>query len=167
MSIGQVLAGAIAGKMQYDQQKFHKEREKKRDALAQKQLENTKTMNQRLLDLMPKNSKEVLPSDDADYGKYKPQEFSEDGMPKVFENSASYTGYAKGNPDKQNPRTTMAEGGVVGYMYGGMVGSKNKKSYYADGGQIGHKTVHASGYYHNGMDGCPDSMMWQKENFKK
>ena len=29
MSIGQVLAGAIAGKMQYDQQKFHKERERR------------------------------------------------------------------------------------------------------------------------------------------
>ena len=77
MSIGQVLAGAIAGKMQYDQQKFHKEREKKRDALAQKQLENTKTMNQRLLDLMsPNNSKEVTPTDDSDYTKFSPQDLS-------------------------------------------------------------------------------------------
>ena len=162
MSIGAVLAGAITGKMQYDQQKYYKEKQKKRDALAEKQLDNTKKMNERLTKLLnPDNAKEVTPTDDSDYTKFSPQD-----MPKtaastpIFEKQASYASYASGQKE-------LAEGGVVGYMYGGMVGSQNKKSYYAHGGEIGHKTIKASGYYHGGIDECSDRMMWQKENFKK
>lgn len=143
MSIGQVIAGAIAGKMQYDQTKYYKEQDKKRDELSERILNLTAGLKKTTQEPNTPNAKEVVQSD---------------GSTKTTTSGGTTTTFDKGAmPDTKvaildddfmrksaGKEVRMAEGGIVGYYHGGTIG-----------------------YYHGGMGGCPDRMSWQKDNFKK
>ena len=143
MSIGQVLAGAIAGKMQYDQTKYYKEQDKKRDELSERILNLTAGLKKTTQEPNTPNAKEVVQSDGST------KTTTSGGTTTTFDQGAMpETKVAILSDDDMRKsagkEVRMAEGGIVGYMHGGAIG-----------------------YYHGGMGGCPDRFSWQKENFKK
>ena len=153
MSIGQVIAGAIAGKMQYDQTKYYKEQDKKRDELSERILNLTAGLKKTTQEPNTPNATEVVQSDGSTKTTTSggtTTTFDEGAMPETKVAILSDDELRKSagkQPRPNNINSTymkMAEGGIVGYMHGGTIG-----------------------YYHGGMGGVSDRFSWQKENFKK